>query len=75
MLNRIAAGAVAPAVAGLLNAGRGVVKPRVQVGGLWLIAGGNIFMRLIGSLSLASEFGRVCRKFLSAAPLQLGVGV
>ena len=75
MLNRIAAGTVAPVVAEPLSAGRGVFIPKDEVGGLRPIAVGSTFMRLIGSLSLSSEGDPLCRNFLSPAPLQFGVGV
>ena len=75
LLNRIAAGAVPPAIVGLLTAGRGVVIPKDEIGGLRPIVVGHILLRFVGSLALAKEAPAIRDFFLKPVPLQFGVGV
>ena len=72
LMNRIAAGDVPHCIVGLLTAGRGVVIPKDEVGGLRPIVVGHILLRFVGSLALSKEASPI-RDFFK--PVQFGVGV
>lgn len=71
-MNRIAAGDVPHCIVGLLTAGRGVVIPKDEVGGLRPFVVGHILLRFVGSLALSKEASLI-RDFFK--PVQFGVGV
>ena len=54
-LNRIAANNVPPALVTLLNAGRGLVLPKDDDGGLRPIVVGSATLRFLGSMALSKE--------------------